>query len=72
MQGGLLIEPGAALSFACNDWIALSLEFSWKYLSGTKGTTFERPYGKGDYWQSGTAGAGLSVFDTGLFLKILL
>jgi outer membrane protease len=72
MQGGLLIEPGASLSFACNDWIALSLEFSWKYINGTKGDTFYRPYGKGDYFQSGTAGAGLSVLDTGFFFRIRL
>jgi outer membrane protease len=72
MQGGLLIEPGATLSFACNDWIALSLEFSWKYINGTKGDTFMRPYGKGDYFQSGTAGAGLSVLDTGFFFRIRL
>jgi outer membrane protease len=72
MRGGLLIEPGATLSFACNDWIALSLEFSWKYINGTKGDTFMRDYGTDDYFQLGTAGAGLSVFDTGFFLKIRL
>jgi outer membrane protease len=72
MRGGLLIEPGASLSFACNDWIALSLEFSWKYINGTKGETFQRTYGTGDYFRSGTAGAGLSVLDTGFFLRIRL
>jgi outer membrane protease len=72
IQGGLLIEPGALLSFSFNDWIALSLESSWKYISGTKGTSFERPYGKGDYFPSGTAGAGLSFFDTGFFLRVRL
>jgi outer membrane protease len=70
MRGGLLIEPGAELSFACNNWITLSFEFSWRYISRTKGETFQRTYGTGDYSRSGTAGAGLSVADYGLFLKV--
>jgi outer membrane protease len=72
MQGGLLIEAGAALAFSFNNWIALSLEFSWRYIGGTKGDTFLRAYGTGDYSQLGMAGAGLSVFDTGFFLRIRL
>jgi outer membrane protease len=72
VQGGLLIEPGAALSFACNDWISLSLEFSWRYIEGTTGTSFSRSYGAGYYTPSGAAGAGLSVLDTGFFLRIRL
>jgi outer membrane protease len=73
LQGGLFIEPGAVLSLSFNNWVALSLEFSWKYIAGTKGDTFQKePYGTGEYFQSGTAGAGLSVFDTGFFLRIRL
>ena len=73
MQGGLFLEPGAALSFSCNSWIAVAFEFSWRYISGTKGQTYLRePIGTGKYTQAGTAGAGLSVINTGLFLKITL
>jgi outer membrane protease len=72
LLGGLFIEPGAALSFSFNDWIALSLEFSWKYIVGTRGDSFGRAYGNGDYSHSGTAGAGLSVLDTGFSLRIRL
>ena len=73
VQGGLFIEPGAALSLAWNKRIAFSFDFSWRYISRTKGPTYKRsPIGTGKYMQVGTAGAGLSVFDTGLFLKITL
>ena len=72
MRGGLFIEPGAALFLTCNERIALSLEFSWRYIGRTKGNTYQRPYKSGEYEQIGTAGAGLSIFDTGLFLRITL
>jgi outer membrane protease len=74
LRGGLFIEPGADLSFSFNDWVALSLEFSWKYITGTMGNSFSRTYGRGDYIQSGTtgAGAGLTFLDTGFFLRIRL
>jgi outer membrane protease len=70
--GGLLIEPGAELSFDCNDRIGLSLELSWRYIGGTKGNSFLRTYGTGAYSQAGMSGAGSSVFDTGLFLRVRL
>ena len=70
LQGGLFFEPKASLSFVLNKYVALSLEFSWRYIGGTKGNTFQRNYGLGDYFQAGKAGAGLSIFDAGLLCKV--
>jgi outer membrane protease len=71
MWGGLLIEPGLNLSFIINKWIELSLDCSWRFIKWTKGKTYWRqPIGEGSYTQGGMAGAGLSMFDTGLSLKV--
>ena len=72
MRGGIFIKPGASLSWSLNGMFSVSLDFSWRYISGTKGDSFQRPYGTGHFIQLGTAGAGLSVFSTGLLLNIRL
>ena len=73
MKGGIYIEPGARLSHAINKWVDLSLDFSWRFITGTKGVTYQRrPIGAGNYVSFGQAGAGLSIIKIGLSCLIKL
>jgi len=73
LRGGVLLEPAFRLSCAFSPWAELSAAFSWRFITGSQGETHVRsPIGTGTYIQQGIAGAGLSVMDTSLFLKIHL
>jgi len=73
LLGGLLIEPGLRLSYAATKWLGISWEFSWRYISGTKGITYIRnPIGKGAWERGGQAGAGLSMISTCFLLTVRL
>jgi outer membrane protease len=72
MQGGLFFETGAQFAFSPVEWFSCSIEFSWRQAKETRGDSHQRAYGSGYYVQNGTAGAGLSILDTGLRLKIRL
>ncbi|MDR2478609.1 MAG: omptin family outer membrane protease [Treponema sp.] len=72
MQGGLFLEPGAHVSFDINEWLGVSLKFAWRYIGGTQGDTYKKPYGTGYYQLIGRAGAGLSVMDAELLFKVRL
>ena len=73
MRGGILFEPGFRLSYTISKWFAVSWDFSWRYISRTNGDTYVRkPIGKGTYEQEGRAGAGLSIINTSLSLKVRL
>jgi len=72
MWGGIFFEPGFHFSCFFNKRLELSLEFSWRYIGETRGETYiKRPYAN-SYAKEGSAGAGLSVINTGLSLKIHL
>jgi len=72
-QWGIYLKPGFQFSYSVLNWLEFSLECSWQYISGSKGITYKRnPIGSGLYHLTGNAGTGLSLFDTGLFLKINL
>jgi hypothetical protein len=65
------MEPGIDLSFLVNKRVEILMKCSWRYICGARGITYHRsPIGIGNYSQSGEAGAGLSVLNTGLSLKI--
>ena len=72
MKGGLFLEPGTRVYVNINEWLRLSLVFSWRYISGVKGDTYQKPYGAGYYERTGRAGAGLSVLEAGLLFKVRL
>jgi outer membrane protease len=72
MQGGLFLEQGAELSFAATQWLTLSVDCFWRYISGTKGENYIRTYGKGSYLPGGAAGAGLSIIDAAVCIKVRL
>jgi outer membrane protease len=70
-QGGFFVEPEINLSLIASKWIEFSLECSWRYISGTKGKTYQRsPIGSGFYFQNGRAGVGLSMIDASFGVKI--
>jgi outer membrane protease len=69
-QGGLYLEPGLRVSYSAGKWLEFSLEWSWQYITGSKGEAYNRLLGNGYYMPVGSAGTGLSLLDTGLFLKI--
>jgi outer membrane protease len=71
MMGGIFLEPGVRFTAAVSKWFDLSWEFSWRYISGTTGYTHRRsPIGSGVDIKEGEAGAGLSIINSGLLLKI--
>jgi hypothetical protein len=72
LLGGLFLEPGAVLSFSPTSWLAIDLDCSWRYINKTKGSSYNRTYGSTYYVQEGMAGAGLSILNTGLRLKVRL
>ena len=73
MRGGLYIEPGFHFSWFAGKRLELSLDFSWRHINGTRGETWwGTPIGTANPLQQGEAGAGLSMIDAGLCLKIRL
>jgi outer membrane protease len=73
LLGGLFFEPQAAIKFIPNEQIKVSLEASYRSISGTKGKAYVRILGTGaDFVNIGEAGAGLSIFDFGLRTTIRL
>jgi outer membrane protease len=72
LMGGLFLEPGAGLSLSPTPWLIIALDCSWRFIFGTKGSSYNRIYGTRYYAQEGTAGAGLSYLNTGLCLKVRL
>jgi outer membrane protease len=72
LLGGLFLEPMAGLSFFPTPWLAIALDCSWRFISQTKGASYNRTYGTTYYVQEGVAGAGLSILNTGLRLKVRL
>jgi outer membrane protease len=72
MLGGIFLEPGVRLSVAVSKWLEASWDFSWRYISGTRGYTHRKsPIGSGIDIKDGEAGAGLSIITSGILLKIL-
>ena len=69
-RGGLYLEPALRVSYFIGKWFEVSLEYSWQYITGSKGEAYNRLLGNGYYMPVGSAGTGLSLLDTGLFLKI--
>jgi len=73
MQGGIFLEPGFHFSFFAGRRLEFSQDFSWRYMGGTRGPTwYGSPIGTGTFVQNGEAGAGLSLFNIGLCIKIRL
>ncbi len=82
LWGGLYLEPGAVLSFSINDRYAVSLETSYRHIFKTRGTAYKRNvtvtddtglFQTGNYFFSaGEAGAGLSLLDAAILVKIQL
>ncbi|MDR2922821.1 MAG: omptin family outer membrane protease [Treponema sp.] len=73
MTGGVMLEPGFKFSLAAGKWLGVSWEISWRYISGTRGHSYmKKPIGSGNYIQTGEAGAGLSMLNTALLLKVRL
>ena len=73
MRGGIFLEPGFHFSFIAGRRLEFSQDFSWRYLSGARGATWTgSPIGTKNLKQEGEAGAGLSLFNIGLCMKIRL
>jgi outer membrane protease len=73
MGGGIMLEPGFRFSIDVSKWLNISCDISWRYISGTRGLTYIRyQIGTGNYIQKGEAGAGLSILNTALLLKVKL
>jgi len=72
MIGGIMLEPGFRFSMNLSKWLGISCDISWRHISGTRGPIYIRPIGFGKYKQEGEAGAGMSMLNTSLSLKVKL
>jgi len=73
MTGGWLLEPGFRYSMNLTERLGVSWEISWRYIKGTRGPSYNRqPIGSGNYHKDGEAGAGMSMLNTALLLKVRL
>jgi outer membrane protease len=72
MTGGIMLEPGFRFSLNAGKRLGISCDMSWRYISGTRGPSYNKPIGGESYMQEGEAGAGLSMFNTALLLKVRL
>ena len=73
VRGGVFLEPGFHVSFIAGKRLDFSLDFSWRYMGGARGATWQgTPIGSAHNVQHGEAGAGLSLFNIGLCMKIRL
>jgi outer membrane protease len=74
MRGGIFLEPGFHFSFIANRRLEFAFDFSWRYMNGTRGASWyhEGAIGKADFIKEGEGGAGLSLFNIGLCMKIRL
>jgi outer membrane protease len=68
IQNGVLLEPKAELSFPISRFI-IAFFFSHKYTAGTYGLTYKQINGR--YIETGAAGAGFSIIETGLTVKVM-
>jgi outer membrane protease len=70
MRWGLFLEPRASFSFAFNRRFAVSADLAYRYITGSRGETYQSPLGQDNYSASGEAGSGLSLMDAGLMFKV--
>jgi outer membrane protease len=68
-QGGLGMEPKAWAVFFPASRFSLSLQASYRYISGSKGDTW-RKTPNSPYIQDGTGGAGFHALDAGISVKV--
>jgi len=73
MKGGLFVEPGFEFAFIAGRRLEFALDFSWRYITEVRGDThMGRPIGTATFVKEGSAGAGLSLFNIGLCMKVRL
>jgi outer membrane protease len=72
MYWGLFLEPRGKIAFSPHERFELSLNWAYRYISGSRGKSYWRStVGETKFADSGVeAGAGLSLLDTGLLFKI--
>jgi len=73
MRGGIYLEPGFHFSFIATRRLHFTLDASWRFIGGTRGKSWwGSPIGTATFVQQGEAGAGLSLFNLGLCMKVRL
>ncbi|MDR1597250.1 MAG: omptin family outer membrane protease, partial [Treponema sp.] len=73
MRWGLYLEPSLELTFSPNSYLSLVLHGNWRYITGARGNSTGVNMDTNVSTKfTNMAGAGYSVFDLGLFLKITL
>jgi hypothetical protein len=70
MNGGLFLEPGAHISYNMADRFSISLECSWRSITGCRGQSYSKYFNDTYYTPTGEAAAALSLIDTALLAKV--
>lgn len=66
---GLFVEPAGKLSYTVNR-LEFSLEAAYRYISNTRGPSYNDRLNEGDFHQEGEAGASLSFFNSTFMVTI--
>lgn len=72
---GLFLEEGIGFAFAPAEKIEIRLDWSFRYINGPRGETYQRATGEGDsffFLSNGEAGAAFYALDAGISAKIRL
>jgi len=74
MNGKIAVKPALYLSFAFTPQIAAGIAGAWLYIDGTRGDTIVEQYAStnSSVRINNSAGAGLSLFESSVYLKITL
>jgi outer membrane protease len=67
---GLFLEPRGRLTFSPVPRFELSLDMAYRFITGSRGESYQAPTGTGEFLPSGEAGTGLSFMDSALALKV--
>jgi outer membrane protease len=72
MKGGLALEPALDVSFRLTEGMSVVLAASYRHITKTRGDDVIAEKGEDPYTAPNVAGAGLQLFDGGLYLKARL
>ncbi|MDR2663609.1 MAG: omptin family outer membrane protease [Treponema sp.] len=72
MAGGLALEPALDVSVEVTKNVSLGLAASYRHIVKTRGNDVVEEEGKDAYTVPNVAGAGLQLFDGGLYVKVRL
>jgi len=74
MKGKLAVEPSLDVSFAISPRFTVGLNSSYRFITGSRGDTFQDDHGNSNStsWYLNSGGAGLRLWESALYLRVFL